>query len=406
MLRYNFPPPTPDLQADFDKQRLARTPGTEYTPGLNLKFGRIAKNILNDRRTVRYRNNQRINSMYPSSQTNPSQTNQTKSQIHNSVGRALTAFNIIQPPELQPAVIFVKWLRNKTASQLTCIKPKILDVIKPCVLGYDCIARCDNCENCKESIGINIRSTIESSAITTQLNQIVEGKFKDRTDLCCWLCGEVIPFGNCEIEHVYSSTVTAITSMQYFLAYSNNEQVSNDRIIDTICNKRTDIHTDKNYDIRYNSLYPAHRLCNRCKAGDVFTDFNYDIETKNFKLKPNIVEISAFAERYAKYIYEGRQQPFTAQGGESAPVYLNSDMLRGNDLALIAHFQSSFSRGAFKQNIIDNITRIMDYSSEFNISEQTLIQNVTSMQHYYPKYYKSKNKKYRQQGYCKYHNLC
>lgn len=389
MSRHELSQHTPNLLADLnDQTRLARTPGTEYTPnGSNLTFKNTAKKILNHVHTNKYkqRTNYYNNSIYPS------QPKQTKSQMHKSVGNGgLQAINLIQSPELQPAVKFVEWLKNRTASQLTCIKPKILDVIKPCISGYNC-ERCDDCENCKESKGINIRSTIESSAITTQLNQIVKGKFKDRTDLCCWLCGVVIPFGNCEIEHVYSSTVTAITSMQYFLAYSNNEQVSNDVIQNIICNKRT--HPDKKYDIRYNSLYPAHKLCNRCKAGDVFTDFDYDAETKNFNLKPNIVEITAFAERYAKYIYEGQQQPFTAQGGESAPVYLGSDMLRGNDLALIEHFKT-IERAAFKQNIINNITRIMDYSSEFNISEQTLIQNVTSMQQYYPIYYKSKNNIY------------
>lgn len=259
-----------DIADEQDLKRLARDPGTPYVSnGTSYRFNPMRKWVENKRqsnnddRTREYRDRNYHNTLYPTP------AKKTKQGVQKKVLAAKRTLDLLQPRELQPAVIFVTWLRDKQADELTCIKSKILSMLKPCEKGTDC-ARCEQCANCTESTTVNIRSTIESSAVATQLNQTVKGKFKDMTGLCCWLCGFNIVFGNCKIEHVYSSTVTAITLMGNFFGHSQNPQkLTEDEIKKIICNNGRDSSLDGiNNNIIYNSLYPAHRLCNRGK--DIF----------------------------------------------------------------------------------------------------------------------------------------
>lgn len=121
----------------------------------------------------------------------------------------------------------------------------------------------------------------------------------------------------------------------------------------------------------------------------IFSNFIYDNSTKTFKLQPNQVEISKFAEKYATYIYSDKHDTFLAQGGEPSPVYLTVDMLRDNDKALIKTITDTYGdKNTFVAIIVENITRIMNYSSDFPIKEEDLITNVTTMQHLETRHYK------------------
>ena len=380
-----------ELYNEQERSRLSRDPSTPYVSnGTSYRFDPIRHLIANrrqsnnDKATRGHRDRNYHTTLYPT----PAKKT-TKQEVQRKVLVAKKTFDLLQPTELQPAVIFVTWLRDKQADQLTCIKSKILSMLKPCEEGTDC-ARCEQCANCTESTFVNIRGTIESSAVATQLNQAVKGKFKNMTNLCCWLCGFNIAFGNCEIEHVYSSTVTAITSMGNFFGHSQNPQkLTEDEIRNIICNNgQNSILNGNNNNIIYNSLYPAHRLCNRGKAGDIFSNFIYDNSTKTFKLQPNETAITNFAKNYATYIYSDEHLSFIAQCGETSPVYLTVDMLRDNDKALIKRIKDTYVKNEFETILVSNITRIMNYSSDFPIKEEDLITNVTTLQFLETRYYK------------------
>jgi hypothetical protein len=271
------------------------------------------------------------------------------------------------------------------------IKQELYNLMYPCISRTS--ERCRQCEACVLQLEMDFRRTIESSSTATQVNQLYNKPFKNG-NLCCFICGFPIT-DDCEIEHVYSSTLTSILMFDKLVGRSGNIRQSLDNLA-ILCQDM--LGGIVQVPIEENALVPAHRYCNRGKGNYVLTRLirvnvhgHEDPNGDYIYVIPDDAQIDAYTEQYSTHIFNDLA-PYTIYG-VPAPVYLPQTSLKQSDKELIDKLQM-VDKNTLKQNIATRVTATINRSSRHPIHIEQIKINLLAIMNLPDKLKKQPNQKY------------